>query len=135
IDLVAVITARMKGWQTRTFLEKTYVHYRQMNTATQHALLVPFKGGQGDYILGSHPVWEFLRCFYQMTRRPFLLAGTLRLMGFAWAMVTRTLKEVPLDVIQFRRAEQMRRLRAFMKQSITLRLAHRELTEVDSARP
>lgn len=121
IDLVAVITARMKGWQTRSFLDKIFVHQRQMNTATQHALLVPFRGGRGDYILGSHPVWEFSRCIYQMTRRPILVAGILRLAGFTWALLTRTEKGVSPDLVQFRRAEQIRRLRTFFK---TLLIPH-----------
>jgi biofilm PGA synthesis N-glycosyltransferase PgaC len=113
IDLVAVISARMKGWQTRSFLEKTFVHHRQMNTATQSALMALFKGGRGDYILGSHPVWEVCRCVYQMTKRPFLVGGSLRLAGFIWAMVTRVEILVPDDLVQFRRREQMSRLKKF----------------------
>lgn len=121
IDLVAVITARMKGWQTRTFLEKTYVHHRQMSTATHHSLIVPFRGGQGDYILGSHPVWEFSRCIYQMTRRPFFVGGVLRLAGFTYALLTRTEKGVPPELIRFRRTEQMRRLGRFLQTVVTAR--------------
>ncbi len=128
IDLVAVITARMKGWQTRTFLEKTYVHYRQMNTATLHPLLAPFKGGRGDYILGSHPLWELCRCIYQMTRPPIMLGGMFRLAGFAWASLTRTQKEVPKDLIQFRRSDQMRRLRSFFKELLTMRYSNPRAT-------
>ncbi|MGH9453741.1 MAG: glycosyltransferase family 2 protein, partial [Terriglobia bacterium] len=82
VDLVAVLTARMKGWQTRTFLEKTYAHHRRMSTATQTGWRVPFRGGRADYVLGSHPMWEFFRCIYQMTRPPILLGGSLRLAGF-----------------------------------------------------
>ena len=114
IDLVAVTTARMKGWQTRTFLEKPYVHHRQMGTATANAWITPFKVGRADYILGSHPVWQFARCIYQTTRRPILLGGTLRLVGFMWAMVSQTKKQVPADFVKFRREEQMRRLRKFV---------------------
>jgi len=121
IDLVAVITARMKGWQTRTFLGKTFIHHRQMNAATQHALMVPFKGGRGDYILGSHPLWEVCRCVYQMTKRPILVGGSLRLIGFLWAMVTRVEKDVSNDFVEFRRSEQMHRLRNFLKSLIPLR--------------
>ncbi len=113
-DHVAVITARMKGWQTRTFTEKPYLHHRQMGTATQNALTVPFKGGRSDYVLGSHPVWEFCRCLYQMTKKPFVLNGTLRLAGFAWAMVSEGKKQVPEDLVRFRRKEQMLRLRKFL---------------------
>jgi glycosyltransferase involved in cell wall biosynthesis len=121
IDLVAVITARMKGWETRTFLDKTFVHHRQMNTAAQQGWLVPFRGGRGDYILGSHPLWEFSRCIYQMTRRPVLVGGLLRLAGFTWALLTRIDKGVSPELVQFRRAEQMHRLRVFLKTLLTHR--------------
>lgn len=114
VDLVAVTTARMKGWQTRTFLEKPYFHHRKMGTATQARLLVPFKVGRSDYLLGSHPIWECVRCVYQATRRPFVLNGALRLVGFFWAMASRREKQVPVDFIRFRREEQMRRLRRFL---------------------
>src|SRR5262245_53451983 len=34
IDWTAVTTARMKGWQTRTFTEKTCLHHRPMGTGS-----------------------------------------------------------------------------------------------------
>jgi glycosyltransferase involved in cell wall biosynthesis len=114
IDLVAVTTARMKGWQTRTFPDKPYVHHRVMGTATASVWEAPFKVGRADYILGSHPVWQLARCIYQTTRPPILLAGGLRLAGFGWAMLTRAEKQVPADFVRFRRQEQMRRLRRFV---------------------
>jgi glycosyltransferase involved in cell wall biosynthesis len=113
IDHVAVITARMKGWQTRTFLEKPYDHHRKMGTATQSGLIVPFRVGRADYVLGSHPVWQFFRCIYQATRRPILLNGSLRLAGFIWAMVSED-KQVSADLVRFRRTEQMHRLWKFV---------------------
>ena len=33
IDHIAVITARMKGWKTRTFTDKVCMHHRKMGTA------------------------------------------------------------------------------------------------------
>jgi len=113
IDLTAVLTARMKGWQTRSFPEKACIHHRQMGTAKQSALMVAFRGGKGDYMLGSHPLWEFCRCIYQMFRRPLLFGGLFRLVGFTIAMVRRAERLIPLDLVRFRRTEQMRRLRSF----------------------
>jgi glycosyltransferase involved in cell wall biosynthesis len=121
IDLVAVMTARMKGWQTRTFPEKSCIHHREIGTAKQHALMVALRGGRGDYMLGGHPVWETCRCIYQMTQPPYLLGGSLRLAGFMWAMVTRADKLVPANLVRFRRAEQLRRLRSFFEGVINLR--------------
>jgi poly-beta-1,6-N-acetyl-D-glucosamine synthase len=126
VDLVAVITARMKGWQTRTFTEKTCLHHRGMGTAKQSELMVAFRGGKGDYMYGAHPMWELLRTPYQMTKRPFVFGGCLRLLGFLWAFVTRIEKAVPADLVDFRRAEQMERLRRFLKRLIRARVSPSE---------
>jgi glycosyltransferase involved in cell wall biosynthesis len=115
VDLVAVLKARMKGWRTRTFVEKTCEHHRSMGTAKRAWPLAVFGGGRGDYMLGSHPLWELSRCIYQTTRRPILVGGLLRLAGFAWAMLTRVPKAVPDDLVAFRRKEQMERLRRFAR--------------------
>ena len=114
VDLVAVTTARMKGWQTRTFLEKPYEHHRKMGTATQARIWVPFKVGRTDYLLGGHPVWECARCVYQATKRPIVLNGAMRMAGFLWAAVTQRKKQVTPEFVQFRRKEQMQRLWKFV---------------------
>jgi len=121
IDLIAVITARMKGWQTRSFLDKTCVHHRKMGTAKHGALLGVFNGGRTDYTHGCDPVWEVFRSIYQMTRQPIVVGGTLCLAGFLWAMITREERVVPADLIRFRKTEQMRRLREFFSQSLPWR--------------
>lgn len=118
IDLVAVITARMKGWQTRSFLEKTCTHHRKMGTAKHNLFVANFYGGFTDYTHGCDPVWEWFRCMYQMTRWPIVLGGGSCLAGFLWAMVTRTEKVVSAELVRFRRIEQMRRLSNFFKQML-----------------
>lgn len=117
VDWVAVTTARMKGWQTRTFPEKPYTHHRKMGTATEKGLARHVKIGRADYVLGSHPLWEVFKCMYHTSRRPILLGGTLRAAGFIWAMVNRLEKEVPDDLVRYRRKEEMRRLREFLTRS------------------
>src|SRR6267143_1115961 len=61
IDTVAVLSARMKGWQTRTFPEKTCAHNRKMGSATRSGLALIFNTGFKDYLLGVDPIWQFLR--------------------------------------------------------------------------
>ncbi len=128
IDLVAVLTARMKGWQTRSFPEKSCIHHRKMGSAKHSSMAASFKGGQGDYMLGMHPIWEIFRCIYQMSVPPVLLGGSLRLAGFFWGVLTRVEKVVPGELVKFRRAEQMRRLRDFIRRVITLRLSNSQAT-------
>src|ERR1019366_7738422 len=75
IDHIAVVSARMKGWKTRTFPDKVCIHHREMNTAGQGALKAKFKLGAKDYSFGNHPVWELFRTLYQMKNPPFVLGG------------------------------------------------------------
>jgi glycosyltransferase involved in cell wall biosynthesis len=112
IDHVAVLSARMKGWKTRTFTEKVCIHHRQMGTALQGALKARFKVGAKDYSVGNHPLWELFRMFYQVTQRPLIIGGLALGLGYAWSQVRQA--EVPLssELVAFVRREQMQRLKA-----------------------
>jgi biofilm PGA synthesis N-glycosyltransferase PgaC len=114
VDHIAVITSRMKGWKTRTFTEKVSLHHRKMGTAQRGALMARFKVGALDYALGGHPIWEFFRTIYQMTKRPFILGGLTLGAGYLWALVRRAERPVSRELVAFRRREQMERLRKFL---------------------
>ena len=90
VDHVAVISARLRGWQTRTFTEKVCLHHRQMGTALASGLKARFKFGVKDYSVGNHPLWEAFRTIYQMTHRPFVIGGLALGSGYAWSLVRRT---------------------------------------------
>ena len=61
VDHVAVITARMRGWKTRTFPEKHCVHHRKMGSALYGRIRAIYRIGVLDYALGGHPLWEVFR--------------------------------------------------------------------------
>jgi biofilm PGA synthesis N-glycosyltransferase PgaC len=115
IDRAAVTMARMKGWQTRTFIEKTYLHHRAMGTASASRLVAIFRQGREDYLLGGHPAWQVFRCAYQMTRPPYAIRGLCLLVGYCWASLRRTKRPISSDLVQFQRAEQMKRLRGLFR--------------------
>jgi glycosyltransferase involved in cell wall biosynthesis len=111
IDWVAVTTARMKGWETRTFVERTALHRRKMGTASRGPLMARFQHGKEDYYVGGHPLWQVLRGAFQMKGKPWVLGGLCLILGYFWAMATQTPRLVPPDLMAFHRAEQMARLR------------------------
>jgi len=111
IDWVAVTTARMKGWQTRTFAEMSCRHHRRMGTADRGPLMARFRHGEEDYYVGGHPLWQVLRSTFQMSKRPFVLGGLFLMLGYLWAMVGRVPRPVSPELVAFHRAEQMARLR------------------------
>lgn len=118
IDLAAVITARMKGWQTRTFTEKVCHHHKKTQSARYAGLTALFKSGYHDYLMGSHPVWQIFRSGYQMSKKPHVVGGMLLLIGFYWAMMTGTQRSVSKELAEFRGKEQMRRLCALVKSGV-----------------
>jgi len=120
IDLTAVVSARMKGWKTETFADKYCVHHRPMGTAKHHPIVAFFKSGYGDYPMGVHPLWQLFRSVYQMTRKPILIGGTMLLVGYCWAMLTRAPKPVSPEFVQFRRKEQMKWLGEYLQRASPL---------------
>jgi glycosyltransferase involved in cell wall biosynthesis len=117
IDHVAVLSARMHGWQTRTFPDRVCIHHRLMGTAMQGSLKAKFKLGVKDHFVGNHPLWQLFRTIYQMKHRPYVLGGLALGSGFAWSMVRRA--EIPLSpkLVEFVRREQMERLKHLFAKS------------------
>lgn len=111
IDLIAVTTARMKGWTTKTFTEKTCFHHRTTRNSIRKTLIAKFKYGRKDYYLGSHPAWILFRTIYQMGSKPYFIGGLSLLSGYIWAFLIRTEKPISRELIKFQRHEQMQRLR------------------------
>jgi len=111
IDHVAVISARMRGWQTRSFTEMVCTHHREMGTAQQGVLQSRFKQGAKDYRIGNHPLWEAFRVGYQMTRAPRLVGGLALGSGYAYSALRRTKRQVAPELVLFHRKEQLMRLK------------------------
>jgi len=121
IDWVAVTTARMKGWKTKTFTEKVCFHHRRIGTGNNSRISSIFRQGKKDYFLGGHPLWQVLRSVYQMSRSPYIIGGLLLLAGYSWAFLRRVERPIPLELMRFHRNEQMVRLKTFfsMKSKVT----------------
>jgi glycosyltransferase involved in cell wall biosynthesis len=111
IDWIAVTTARMKGWKTRTFVERVCHHHRPMGTAAVGPLQANFKLGGQDYYLGGHLLWQLFRACYQIARKPYVAGGMSLLAGYLWSWVKGIERPVSQELIRFHRLEQMQRLK------------------------
>jgi glycosyltransferase involved in cell wall biosynthesis len=117
IDWIAVTTARMKGWQTRTFTEKVCFHHRKLGvgSGSHGKLRMRFHYGRKAYLVGGHPVWECLRGMFQMRQKPFVIGGLWFISGYLWAAVRRSERAASPELVSFHRAEQMARLKRVLK--------------------
>ncbi len=121
VDWIAVTTARMKGWKTRSFAEKTFFHHRHLGTGNRNRLGAIYHYGQKDYFLGGHPAWELFRIAYRTLKRPYLLGGATLMAGYLSAAIMRMERPVSRDLIRFHRSEQMSKLYSILKAAVFFR--------------
>ena len=115
IDWMAVTTARMMGWKTRSFRERSFFHHRPLGTAERSPLASSFSYGEKDYYLGGHPVWELFRVAYRMTKKPYLIEGIALGLGYGWAFLRQRERPVSDELMRFHRREQMLKLKAILR--------------------
>jgi poly-beta-1,6-N-acetyl-D-glucosamine synthase len=121
IDWTAVTTARMKGWETRTFIEKTCYHHRPIGTAENNTVAAWFIRGQKDYYLGGHPAWQLFRSLYQMKSRPVIIGGVALFSGYISAYLTKKKRPIPMELVRFHRSEQKQRLKSIITNLLCLK--------------
>lgn len=132
IDWIAVTTARMIGWKTRSFREKSFFHHRLLGTADRGVLGSSYVYGRKDYYLGGHPLWEIFRSVYRVTKKPYVLSGVALFLGYFAAYLKHDKRPVSDELMKFHRKEQMRRLRKILVSVCTFkRLDRFELMPVD----
>jgi biofilm PGA synthesis N-glycosyltransferase PgaC len=103
IDWMAVTTARMMGWKTRSYREKSFFHHRTLGTAER-----------GRYA----SLFGLPKC---IPTRPYLLDGIAVGAGYLWAFVRREKRPVSADLMRFHRKEQMQKLRGILRALVTFR--------------
>jgi len=114
IDWMAVTTARMIGWNTRSFREKSFLHHRILGTADRGIIASNFAYGKKDYILGGHPLWQIFRCVYRMTKRPYVVGGVALFAGYLAAFLSCADQPVSCELMRFHRSEQMLKLKTIV---------------------
>ena len=114
IDWVAVRTARLKGWQTRSFRDKLFYHHRPMGATEANTWKARFDYGRKDYFLGNHPFWQVFRVSFQMMKRPYVVGGLLLLSGYFYSFASRIQRPVAPELLRFHRREQLERLKQLM---------------------
>jgi glycosyltransferase involved in cell wall biosynthesis len=111
-DWVAVTTARMRGWRTRTFTERHFVHHRKMGQAATTMLRARLNDGRNDYLFGNHPLWELSRALYQLQKRPYLIGSFMLLYGYLKPLALGEPRPIAAELMAFTRREQLQRLKS-----------------------
>lgn len=111
VDWIALMTARMRGWQARSFAEKRFVHHRLMSSAERGKLAAYFSYGQKDYYLGGSPLWEVFRIAFRAGKRPFIVGSFAMLCGYCQAALSGMERPVSAELMRFHRETQLKKLK------------------------
>ena len=109
-DTVAVIMARMKGWEVEAFDELIVFHHKHSN-AIRGVLSESFRLGKLFYSLGSHPLFEIMKNIRRLSYKPFFLYAFTRMCGYMWPYFQRQKRPVSDEFVRYLRKEQLSRLK------------------------
>jgi len=108
-DWVAEVTARMKGWEVKAYKDVQVKHHR-MTTSAEGLVKGRFKQGLMDYSVGSHPIFEVVKCIRRLGGEPYIIGAIVRLCGYVVAAVRDEKRIVSNEFLEYLRKEQMKRL-------------------------
>jgi glycosyltransferase involved in cell wall biosynthesis len=118
VDWIAVMTARMHGWNVRAFDDGRFHHHRKLGTAERGRVAAMFSYGEKDYYLGGSPTWQFFRVAFRALKPPYIAGGLALGAGYAWAAVRRVSRPVSPELMRFHRADQMQKLRRILRSAL-----------------
>ncbi len=108
-DWICEILARKNGWAVTAFPD-VEAHHHKPGDAKRGALKDAIRQGRMDYAVGSHPLFEIVKCCRRVQERPFFLRALFRLIGFTWSAIKRDPIAISAEVAGDLRREQMKKL-------------------------
>jgi len=109
-DWVAEVMARSTGWEVAAYPDIKVYHHRYTLTADGR-LRGRYQQGLMDYSIGSHPVFEVLKCMSRLNMQPYVLGAMWRLYGYITAWLRREKRPVSDDFVKYIQKEQIARIR------------------------
>jgi poly-beta-1,6-N-acetyl-D-glucosamine synthase len=109
-DWHAEIQARMQGWEVEALPDVPAFHHNP-GAPKRGIIREAIREGAMDYSMGSHPLFEFLKCLRRIQRKPYLVFAIIRMYGFLRPCLVRQQRQVTKDVMIFLRNEQLSRLK------------------------
>ncbi|MBC3930505.1 glycosyltransferase [Undibacterium curvum] len=86
-DGIDVHTARMKGWNTKSFYDEDAIlmHHRLMGSSDKNVYRGRLRWGRGIWFMGYHPLYAVASGVFRMREKPFVIGGLLIIAGYLGA--------------------------------------------------
>lgn len=111
-DWYAEIMARMHNWEVKAFPTVPAFHHKPSDMR-RGVIKEAKRLGEMDYSLGTHPLFEIVKCLRRIKLKPYGVFAAVRLFSFCKLLIERCPRVVNRDVALFLRREQLLRLKQF----------------------
>ena len=108
-DWCAEIMVSMRKWDVFSF-PKLEVNHHRPTTSAEGFLRGAFRSGLMDYSMGSHPIFEIMKCFRRIITRPIILAASFRIIGYLYGIIKNEPRQVRAEVTEYLRSIQINRV-------------------------
>jgi glycosyltransferase involved in cell wall biosynthesis len=111
-DTIAETMAKMHNWQVRSFSEIVVCHLRPRGAGMWNIFQISFFRGVADYFMGYHPMFFILKSMSRFRQKPVFISTFLMLLGYLCSSIRNVNSQIPPDIVQYLRREQMNKLKA-----------------------
>jgi hypothetical protein len=115
-DWICEILARKNGWSVAAFPDIIAYHHKT-SESKRGVFRDALRQGKMDYAVGSHPLFELVKCIRRLRERPFVLRALFRFIGFTWSTLRGDPNKVSAEIVDYVRGEQLKRLRLQIRES------------------
>jgi hypothetical protein len=105
----------MLGYETRLLTQHVVNHLKPRNIAEGGMLRRTWQLGVRDYALGYLPLFELFKCLSRLLEPPLVIGTFIWWAGYCCAAIRCQKRHLPKDLLEFTRAEQVRRLKRMMR--------------------
>lgn len=114
MDSLAVLTARMLGWETRCFPDLPVYHHKPVDSANGSGWRVAYRAGQTEYHIGTHPLFAAVKALRRWQSSPWLLGSLIRLLAYSRLWLSGHPRDASDDLVRYVQQEQIARLRVLL---------------------
>lgn len=113
-DLADLLSAQMKGWETKCFDNFKINHYRKTGSRRSDFTSGMFLWGRFHYRYGYGLFYTFLKSIYRLAEKPVIIGGISIFLGYLYAFVKQEDRIFDKEMRKFLRKKQ----RVYLKQKI-----------------
>ena len=114
-DSIALFTARMKGWGTRSYRDLPVYHHKPVGSSDGNACRQCHREGLTEYHIGTHPVFALAKAVRRIPTRPYFVGSLIRLAGYTQLWLAGAKRDASPELTAYVHREQLSRLLHFFR--------------------